>query len=205
MKLYSDPYAPNPRRVLWLMAEKGIADIEVVRLDTMTGDHRAPDYIAKAGVPMLPALELDDGTVICELLAICRYLESLYPEPNLLGRDPRETATIEMWTRRAELLLATPLMLKVRNSLPALAAMGPQSSEVAEANSAAVDKYLPVFERRLGESRFLGAERITMADIVAAASVGFARLIKYEFPEDHPNLRRWWDALRDRPGAKSGR
>jgi glutathione S-transferase len=205
MKLYSDPFAPNPRRVLWLMAEKGIDDVELVRLETIKGDQRAPEFIAKAGLPLIPALELDDGKVLCESLAICRYLESLHPEPNLFGRDPLETAVIEMWTRRAEMLLATPLMLIVRNTFPALAAVGVQSSEVAGTNREVVEKYLHLFETRLGDSAFLGAERLTMADIVAAASLGFARLIRYEIPEACPNLRRWWDVMKDRPGAKFGR
>ncbi|WP_371810966.1 glutathione S-transferase N-terminal domain-containing protein [Caulobacter sp. S45] len=99
MKLYSDAYAPNPRRVLWLMAEKGIADIEVVHVDLAGGAHRAPRFLDMAGVSAVPQLELDDGEVLGESLAICRYLESLYPKPNLFGRDPLETARIEAWTR----------------------------------------------------------------------------------------------------------
>src|ERR1700761_495632 len=108
MKLYDSRRAPNPRRVRWFMAEKGITDIEVIQLDILKGEHKTPDYLAKVGLPVTPALELDDGTVITESVAICRYLESIYPEPNLFGRDPKEIALIEMWTRRAEMLLATP-------------------------------------------------------------------------------------------------
>ena len=116
MKLYDSYRAPNPRRVRWFMAEKGIDDIEVVNLNVFEGEHRKPDYLAKAGLPNVPALEMDDGTCITESVAICRYLESLYPEPNMFGRDAKETAVIEMWSRRVEMLLATPLMLTVRGS-----------------------------------------------------------------------------------------
>ncbi len=98
MKLYHSRRAPNPRRVRWFMAEKGIKDIEVVEVDLFKGEHRTPEYLARAGLPVVPALELDDGTAITESIAICRYLESIYPEPNLLGRDPKEIAVIEMWT-----------------------------------------------------------------------------------------------------------
>ncbi|MDB5450027.1 MAG: glutathione S-transferase [Phenylobacterium sp.] len=132
MKLYDTPLAPNPRRVRWFMAEKGIEDIEVVRLNLMEGDHRQPEYLAKTGLPNVPALELDDGTCITESLAICRYLESRYPEPNLFGRTPQETAVIEMWTRRAEMLVATPLMIGVRHSHPAMAALEQLSAPVGE-------------------------------------------------------------------------
>src|SRR5690349_6462890 len=101
MKLYDTPFAPNPRRVRWVMAEKGVEDIEIAALDIMKGAHKQPDYLDKSGLAQLPALELDDGTVITESIAICRYLESRYPEPNLFGRTPEETAVIEMWLRRA--------------------------------------------------------------------------------------------------------
>ena len=123
MKLYDAPVAPNPRRVRWVMAEKGINDIEVVPVSIPDGEHKQPAYLAKAGLPNLPMLEMDDGTTITESLAICRYLESVYPEPNMFGRDAKEAAVIEMWTRRAEMLVGNPLMQAVRHGHPALAAL----------------------------------------------------------------------------------
>ena len=123
MKLYDTAMAPNPRRVRWFMAEKGIGDIEIVQLNLIQGQHKQADYLAKAGLPNVPALELDDGTTITESLAICRYLEARYPEPNLFGRRPEEAAVVEMWTRRAEMLVANPFMLGVRHTHPALAAL----------------------------------------------------------------------------------
>ena len=123
MKLYDTPLAPNPRRVRWFMAEKGIENVEVIEVDILTGAHKSPEYRARVGVPHVPALELDDGTTVSESVAICRYLEALYPEPNLFGHDAREQAIIEMWTRRCEFYLANPLMLSVRHSHPALAAL----------------------------------------------------------------------------------
>ena len=119
MKLYTSHRAPNPRRVRWVMAEKGVEDVELVEIDILTGDHKKPEYRDKVGVPHLPALELDDGTTISESVAIGRYLEALYPEPNLFGRDAREQAVVEMWTRRCEFYLSNPIMLNVRHSHPA--------------------------------------------------------------------------------------
>src|SRR6201992_1436759 len=101
MKLYDTARAPNPRRVRWFMAEKGIDDIEIVAVDLFKGEHKTGEYLDMTGIAHVPALALDDGTVITESLAICRYLESLYPEPNLFGRDPKEQAVIELWQRRA--------------------------------------------------------------------------------------------------------
>ena len=204
MKLYDSFRAPNPRRVRWVMAEKNITDIEVVMLDVFKGEHKTPDYIALCGLPNVPALEFDDGTAITESVAICRYLDSAYPEPNMLGVDAYETAVIEMWTRRAEMMLATPLMLAVRHSHPALAALETQLPAVAETNLAGANRTLKFFDRRLETSEFLAADRVTMADVVAATAIDFARMIKFRPPEELVHLNRWYTAMMARPAAKAG-
>lgn len=204
MKLYDTQRAPNPRRVRWLMAEKGIEDIEIVQVDLLAGQHRTPEYRDKVGAPHVPALELDDGTCISESLAICRYLETLYPEPNLFGRDAREQAEIEMWTRRVEMYLSTPMMLTVRFTHPALAALEEPKPEVAAYNRDSAERYMKVLDRRLADREFIAADRFTIADIVAATGVDFGRLIKYRPPEDYIHFNRWLEACRARPAAKAG-
>jgi len=204
MKLYDSRRAPNPRRARWVMAEKGIEDIEVIDVDLFGGAHRTPEYLAKVGLPVVPILELDDGTAISESVAVCRYLDSVYPEPNLFGRDPLETAQIEMWTRRVEMMLATPLMLTVRHSHPALAALEKQVPEVAEFNRTAATKSLKLFERRLADHEFIATDRITIADILAATAIDFARMAKFSIPEEFPHLRRWYAEMMARPAAKAG-
>ena len=204
MKLYQSRRAPNPRRVRWFMAEKGIEDIEIVEVDLFKGEHRTPEYLARAGLPTVPALELDDGTAITESIAICRYLESIYPEPNLFGRDAREVAVIEMWTRRAEMMLATPLMLAVRHQHPALAALERQVPELAAANRASAERAIKLFERRLAESEYIAGDRLTMADIVAFAGIDFARLVQFRPADEHVQVARWADAMRERPAATAG-
>ena len=204
MKLYDSRRAPNPRRVRWFMAEKGIEDIEIVDIDIFGGQHRQPDYLAKAGLPNVPALEIDEKTTITESVAICRYLESLYPEPNLFGRDPLEMAVIEMWTRRAEMLLSTPLMMAVRHSHPALAAIETQVPEVAESNRKAAERALKVFDRRLAESAFIAADRLTIADILAVTGLDFARMVRFRPDEELVHVNRWLKAMMERPAAKAG-
>ncbi|MBS0334906.1 MAG: glutathione S-transferase [Proteobacteria bacterium] len=204
MKLYDTPLAPNPRRVRWFMAEKGIDDIEVVTFNLMKGEHRAPDYVAKAGLPVVPSLELDDGTTIAESVAICRFLESRYPEPNLFGRDPVEVAQIEMWTRRAELMVAHPMMIGVRHTHPAMGALEQQNTAVGEYNRDASLKALKFFNRRLEGRDWIAADRITIADIVAFIGVDFGRMIKVRPPEELGNVVRWHAAMSARPAAKAG-
>jgi glutathione S-transferase len=204
MKLYDTPLAPNPRRVRWFMAEKGIDDIEIVTLNLMKGDQRQPDYVAKTGLPVAPVLEFDDGTCVAESLAICRYLESCYPEPNLFGRDPQETAIIEMWTRRAELLVAHPLMIGVRHTHPAMAALEQQNAAVGEYNTEGGLKALKVLDRQLAGREWLAADRITIADIVGFVGLDFGRMIKLRPPEELTNVVRWHAAMSARPAAKAG-
>jgi glutathione S-transferase len=203
MKLYDAPIAPNPRRVRWFLAEKGVSDLEIVAIDIPQGEHKRPDYLAKAGLPVLPALQMDDGTTITESIAICRYLESLYPEPNLFGQNPKETAVIEMWMRRAEFLVAMPVMLGVRHGHPGFAGLEQQVPEVAEYNRQSGLNALAVLDRRLGESEWLGADRLTIADIVAFIGIDFGRIIRLRPPEELTHLTRWIAAMRARPAASA--
>jgi glutathione S-transferase len=205
MKLYTSHRAPNPRRVRWVMAEKGIEDVEVIEVDILTGEHKTREYRTRVGVPHVPALELDDGTTVSESVAICRYLEALWPEPNLFGVDAREQAVIEMWTRRCEFYLANPIMLSVRHSHPALAALeAVQIPQLAEYNRVAAEKFMKTLDRRLADHAFIAADRFTIADIVAVVGLDFARIIKYRPPEDLTHLARWLAECRARPAAASG-
>ena len=204
MKLYDTRMAPNPRRVRWVMAEKGIEDIEIVPVDLMTGGHRSPEHRARAGMSHVPVLELDDGTCLSESLAIARYLEAIHPEPNLFGRDAKEQALVEMWTRRAEIYLANPIMLHTRFSHPALAALEAPVPEVAAYNLTLAEKFMKLMDRHLAGHEFLALDRFTIADIVAFIGIDFARLVKYRPPAEHEHLKRWLDACRARPAARAG-
>jgi glutathione S-transferase len=204
MQLYDSRRAPNPRRVRWFMAEKGIDDIEIVDVDLLAGAHRAPDYVALTGIAQAPALTMDDGTTITESIAICRFLENLYPAPNMFGQGPKETAVIEMWTRRAELLAAYPLMLAVRHGHPALAALETQVPEVAATNRAQGERALKLFDSRLAESPWIAGERITIADGVLFIGMDFARMVRFAPPEELTHLGRWLGAMRGRASASAG-
>lgn len=204
MKLYDTLMAPNPRRVRWIMAEKGIDDIEIVPVNLLAGEHRTPEYRGRAGLAHLPALELDDGTTITESLAIGRYLESRYPEPNLFGRDAEEAAIIEMWTRRMELYLANPMMLHTRFTHPALSALEPPEPSVGAYNLRTAEKMMKALDRHLAGRDFIVADRITAADIVAYVGLDFGRLVKYRPDDTLENLGRWRASMKARPAAAAG-
>jgi glutathione S-transferase len=190
--------------VRWFLAEKGIDDLEVVQVDLMTGAHKTTEYLAECGVPNVPVLIFDDGTALTESIAICRYLEALHPEPNLFGRDPRETAVIEMWTRRAELIAAMPLMQAVRHGHPALAVLETQVPEIAANCRQSAERALALFDRRLSQSPWLASDRVTMADGVLFTGIEFSRMVRFRVPEEMSNLTRWLAAMRERASATAG-
>ena len=129
MKLYSSPVAPSPRKVLIFIAEKGITDIEVKNLDIGKLEHKTPEYKKIAPNSRIPALVLDNGEVILETTAICRYLECFHPEPNLFGDNADEIAQIEMWYSRISFELMMPLMHGFRHTHPHMSALENQNNE----------------------------------------------------------------------------
>ena len=203
MKLFVADYAPNPRRVRWMMAEKGITDIEIETLDIMSHQHKTHPRLLASGLAVLPLLELDDGTLLGESVAIGRYLESLYPEPNLFGRDSLEIAQIEMWLRRIEQNFATPAMLGTRLTHPALQVLEPANPAAGDYFLKAANDFAAVLDRQLEGRAFIIADRLTIADIAAICSLDFARIIRFRPDRDHANLGRWVKAMRERPAANS--
>lgn len=204
MKLYSAPYAPNPRRVTMFLAEKGITDIDIEVLDLPSGAHRTDDYRANSPLSQVPTLILDDGRALTESRAICTYLDALYPEPNLMGREPFERAFIEMWDRRAELMFALPLMQWVRHGNPILSTLEKnQSPDVAAFNQRTAMAMAKFFDAQLADREFIAGDRFTIVDITALAGMDFAKMMKWRPGEDLPNLRRWRVAMADRPCGKT--
>jgi glutathione S-transferase len=142
VRLFDQPRAPNPRRVNIFLAEKGI-EIERDNVDLMAGAHKQADYLAKVGVPQVPALELDDGTILTESVAICRYLEALQPEPNMMGSDVMEQVVIEKWQRLVEFRLFATVAACFRHTNPHLAVLEDQCADWARSTGAASTRGWP--------------------------------------------------------------
>ncbi len=165
MKLYDNKMANSPRKVRMFLAEKKISDVEIVDIDLMKAEHKTPEYRAIAPNSRIPALQLDDGTVIMESTAICRYLESLYPEPNLFGESPIEIASIEMWQARIYNELMIPLAMGFRHLHPAMSGLETQNKDYGEQQKKIGIKSLNYFNGVLSESKFVAGDRYTFADI----------------------------------------
>jgi glutathione S-transferase len=201
MKLWLASYAPNPRRVAMFLAEKGQGqEIERIVISLPDGDHRTEAYKEKSPLAQTPCLELDDGRTLTESRAICTYLETLYPEPNLMGRDGFERAEIEMWDRRAELMFSMPLMLWVRHGSPILSKVElNQTPAVAEYYHDGAMKMAVWFDALLKDRPFIAGDRFTNADITVLAGMDFAKMMRWRPGEDLPHLKAWRERMAERP------
>jgi glutathione S-transferase len=203
MKLFDGGRAPNPRRVRVFLAEKGIA-IALEQVDLGKLAHKSPAYTAINPLQRVPALELDDGTIIAESIAICRYFEAQKPEPPLFGVGTKDQAIVEMWQRRVEFHLLAPVSHVFRNAHPAMAAMEvPQVPAWAEANKPRVMEFLELLDRELKDRRFVAGDRYTVADITGLVSVDFMKPAKLSVPEGFANLKRWHAEVAARPSAQA--
>jgi len=203
LKLYSHPLAPNPRRVRIFAAEKGI-QLAMEDVDILAGQSRTPEFLAKNSSGAVPVLELDDGSYLSESVAICRYLEGLQPEPNLMGRDLREQAEIERWNRRMELELFNPIARTAQNTNPIFQRRFKQFPEYGEAQRAVAYQRLERMDQELDGHEFVAANRFTIADITAVVAIdigGF--LASIQIPSKFAHLTRWHATVSKRASAKA--
>ena len=199
MKLYSSKFAPNPRKVLIYLKEKNISDIEIIDLDLGKLEHKTPEYKAIAPNSRVTALQLDDGTVILETTAMCRYLECLYPEPNMFGESPIEIASIEMWYSRVSFELMVPLMHGFRHTHPHMSAMENQNEEYGLAQRKLGIKELENYDTIIQSREFIAGDRFTYADLQMVTSLQFlVRLNKLNI-EDYGNLNEYIIQVSSRP------
>ena len=203
MKLYEEPRAPNPRRVRIFLAEKGVS-VPRVAIDINKMEHKTPEYAALDPLQRTPALQLDDGTVIAESVAICRYFEELQPDPPLFGVGAVGKALVEMWQRRIEFGLLLTVAASFRHLHPAMAQMEvPQVAAWGEANKPKAVAFLRVLDAHLANSRFVCGEAFSVADITGLVAVEFMKPARIALPEDLANVRRWHGQVSERPSARA--
>jgi glutathione S-transferase len=200
LKLYSSKLAPSPLKVVIFLKEKGILDqVEIVNLDLGKLEHKTPEYKAIAPNSRVPALQLDDGTIILETTAICRYLEALYPEPNLFGESPIEIASIEMWYSRVTYELMVPLMHGFRHTHPHMSQMENQNQEYGLAQRELAVKSLDTYNNIIASREYIAGERFTYADIQMVTSLQFlVRLNRLDI-QDYGNLNDYINQVSSRP------
>ena len=201
MKLYDGGRAVNPRRVRIFLAEKGI-NVPIEPVDIAAQQHRTEAFAAINPMRRLPALVLDDGTVIAESIAICRYFEALQPDPPLFGRGALQSALVEMWNWRAEFNLMGPVTTVFQHLHPFMKPLvNPQVTEWGEANKPRVLEFLQFLDSELKNRPYIGGHDFTVADITALTAVDFMKVAKLAVPDELVHLRRWHQEVSARPSA----
>ncbi|MGF7161135.1 glutathione S-transferase [Rhodoligotrophos appendicifer] len=201
MKIYEEGRAPNPRRVRIFLAEKGI-EIARVQVDINAKEHLTDELRRLNPMTRLPFLVLDDGQVIAETMAICRYFEELNPEPVLLGSTPLEKAMIEMWQRRVEQGLMFPVSQVFRHLHPKMAPLEqPQVAEWGEANRPRAAWMLEFLNAELASRPYVAGEKFSVADITTLVAVDFMKLARLSLTPEHPHLQEWHARVSARPSA----
>ncbi|MCB2061201.1 MAG: glutathione S-transferase family protein [Novosphingobium sp.] len=201
MKIWGTRDQGNPVRVAIFVEEKGI-DIPFEPVDLLNGEHKQPAFLAKNPAAQIPVLELDDGTCISETVAICRYLERLFPEPALMGRTPLEEATIEMWQRRVEFGFFDAARAVFRHSVPFVKALEPvQLSEWADLNRPRIVTGLEMLEPQLANHPFVAGPDFSIADITAVLPLRMLDMLGIELPDHCPAVARWREDVLARPSV----
>jgi glutathione S-transferase len=203
MLLYHDPRAPNPRRVRMFLAEKNVAydTIEVLIADKA---HQTDSFKRKNPLSLLPVLELPDGRVLRESMAICRFIEEQHPEPNLFGADQWERAQVEMWNRHAELELLFPISQVFRNTHQFWIGRIKQAPDFAEIMREHVAERMTWLDEELGKRPYMAGTRFTVADITALCALDFGKVSSIRInAETHANLAAWHKRVSERPSSKA--
>ncbi|MEP2653837.1 MAG: glutathione S-transferase [Paraglaciecola sp.] len=202
MKIYDAKTAPSPRRVRIFLAEKAIP-MEYVQVDLQKGENLSTEMRIKNPVGKIPILELDDGTCISEGASICRYFEEIQPEPSLMGATALEKAQIDMWHRQVELYFFGQVGMCFQHSTGYFKDRMTPVKEYGEVAGKNATGFLNVLERRLAESEYIAGDYYSIADITALCALDFARVVNIQLTEKHPNLKRWYDLVSNRPSAKA--
>ena len=201
MKLYN-ANAGNPKRVRIFIAEKGI-DIQRVDLEAGT-DTRTDEFRKVNSLQELPVLELDDGNIITESVAICRYLEARFPEPPLMGRDAFEQGAIEMWSQRIFHQLFLPHGHYVRHTIPLFKDVVRQIPEFAAAERAVIPQRWEWLNEEMSDGRlFIAGDNFSMADIHGMVVLMLGGFFDLHIPPACTFANRWSERVRARPSWDS--
>lgn len=208
LTFYDCSTAPSPRRARMVLAEKRVPH-EVVEIDLRSGEQFSEDYRAINPRCTVPALKLEDGTVLTDNASICRWIEEVYPDPPLMGTTPVEKALVAEWTWRVEFEGLTAIMEILRNTSKAMkdrALPGPdptpQIPELAERGRARATRFFETMDTRLGETPWLAGDGFSVADIAGFVFVEFAGWVKLQPGEALENLATWREAVKARPSGQ---
>lgn len=210
MKLYDCAMAPNPRRARIFLAEKGIT-LPTIEVNILEGENLAPAFLAINPRGLLPTLELDDGTRVDEVMAICRYFEAIQPQPALLGRNAKEAAIVEQRQRKMEfdgMIGGSEVFRNQHEKFAQRSIPGgggetiPAIPALVERGAQSIARFFKWLEIYLGDSEFVAGEVYTMADITALCAVDFVAWVKFAIPPHNTRTLAWYTKVSARPSAQ---
>jgi len=202
MKFY-DSIGPNPRAVRMFMAERGVPAMEIVKVDLRGGENRQPAYMAKNPSGQTPALELDDGTVLAEITAICEYLDEITPGASLIGANAQERAETRMWMRRVDLQIMEPAANGFRFG-EGLKLFEPRIRCIPQASDdlkKTAQDGLKRLDGQMAGKTYIAGERLTMADIILFCFVDFFSGVGQPLDPELKNVGAWYARMKARPSA----
>jgi glutathione S-transferase len=205
MKFYTG-MGPNPRTVRIFMAEKGI-EIPLEQVDLLGGENRRPPYTDKNPTGQLPCLELDDGSHLTEITAICEYLEEIQPEPPLIGTTPAERAQTRMWTRRIDLNILEPLANGFRfgEGLEIFKDRVHVIPQAADDLKAVAREKLEWLNGMIEGREFIVGDRFTLADVILYAFLEFGASVGQPLDAKLGNLQGWYTRVASRPSIEASK
>jgi glutathione S-transferase len=199
MKLYDFPQSPNCRKVRMYLAEKGLT-VPLQPVNLLAGEQSSPEFLRRNPFGAVPILELDDGAVISESLAIIEYFEEVHPEPPLLGRDPLMRALVRAWERRCELGVFLQATRRFFHSSPFFATRVEQNPKVVEEAGQVLRARLTLLNDQLKEHEWV-AGPFSLADITLLAGIDFTAASQFTLDLAWVHLQRWHAAMQQRPSA----
>ena len=201
MKLHTS-IGPNPRLVNLFLAEKGVT-LPKVEVDIIGGENRRPPFLALNPAGATPVLQLGDGTALCETLAICEWIEELYPEPALIGATAQARAVTRMWTRRVDLMVAQPMTAGFRGAegLPMFKDRVRCLPQAADELKLAAREGLAWLDRQLDRRPYLAGDAVSLADLLLFSFVEFGAQVGQPLDPDNRRLIAWHDRMASRPSA----
>jgi glutathione S-transferase len=203
MKLY-DSIGPNPHIVRMFMAEKGI-DMPRQAVDLRGGENRQEPHLKRNPMGQMPTLELDDGSYLSEITAICEYLEEKNPEPAMIGATPEQRAECRMWTRRVDLNICEPLANGYRfgEALKFFEKRIPCAPEAAPGLKKIAATRLQWLNGQLEGKEYLCGKRFTLADIFLYGWLAFGNQVGQPLDAGNSNIAAWMARVAERPSAKA--
>jgi glutathione S-transferase len=201
MKLHTG-LGPNPRTVRMFMAEKELS-IPLVQVDLMAAENRREPYLSKNPAGQLPCLELDDGTMLAEIIPICEYLEETQPKPPLVGATPEERAVTRMWTRRIDLNVVEPMANGFRwaEGLMLFKDRVHCIPQAADDLKAIAREKLAWLDGLMGRNQWIAGDRFTLADIFLFAFLDFGRTVGQPVDPKLGWVNAWFERVGKRPSA----